>query len=91
MRWRAPGRRDEERRKFQRLMRKLEATRLRLGMNKAELAAALGANVDGVRAWMTGRTVGRKETVARINAFLRAYSSALTAPRARLKGRTRSG
>jgi transcriptional regulator with XRE-family HTH domain len=51
-------------------MRKVEAIRLRLGMNKAELAAALGAEVNGVRAWMSGRAVGRKETVARINAFL---------------------
>jgi DNA-binding transcriptional regulator YiaG len=67
---RKPGRRDDERRKFQRLMRKLEATRLRIGMNRAELAAELGATVGGVRAWMTGRTVGRKETVTKIRDFL---------------------
>ena len=51
-------------------MRKVEVVRLRYGMSKTELATELGANVDGVRAWMTGRTVGRKETVAKIKAFL---------------------
>jgi hypothetical protein len=61
--WRKPGRRDEERKKFSALMRKVEAVRIRYGMTKAKLAAELGANVDGVRAWMTGRTIGRKETV----------------------------
>jgi ribosome-binding protein aMBF1 (putative translation factor) len=71
-------------------MKKVEAIRVREGMSKTELAAELGANVDGVRAWMTGRTVGRKETVAKIKDFLSADSTALTAPRARLKGRTHS-
>ena len=52
-------------------MRKVEAVRIRCGMTKTELAAELGANVDGVRAWMTGRTVGRKETVAKINDYLK--------------------
>ena len=47
-------------------MQKLEAVRVCYRMTKMELAAELGANVDGVRAWMTGRTVGRKETVAKI-------------------------
>ena len=63
MMWRAPGRRSAEREKFRRLMHKVEAVRERDGMTKTELAAELGANVDGVRAWMTGRTIGRKETV----------------------------
>jgi hypothetical protein len=61
--WRRPGRRDEERKRFAALIRKIEAVRLRYGMTKMELAAELGADVDGVRAWMTGRTIGRKETV----------------------------
>jgi DNA-binding transcriptional regulator YiaG len=52
--WRAPGRRSAERDKFRRLMKKVEATRVRDGMSKTELAAKLGANVEGVRAWMTG-------------------------------------
>ena len=69
--WRKPGRRDAERKKFAALMRKVEAVRLRYGMTKRELAAELGANVDGVRAWMTGRTTGRKETVDKINDFLK--------------------
>lgn len=68
--WRRPGRRDEERKQFAALMRKVEAVRISCGMTKTELAAELGANVDGVRAWMTGRTIGRRETVERIKAFL---------------------
>jgi DNA-binding transcriptional regulator YiaG len=55
-------------------MRKVEAVRIRYGMTKIELAAELGANVDGVRAWMTGRTIGRKETVAKIEDFLKRKS-----------------
>jgi DNA-binding transcriptional regulator YiaG len=74
MRWRRPGRRDEERKQFAALMRKVEAVRIRYGMTKTELAAKLGANVDGVRAWMTGRTIGRKETVAKIKDFLKRNS-----------------
>ena len=61
--WRKPGRRDEERKKFAALMRKVEAVRVREGMTKTERAAELGANVDGVRPWATSRTIGRKETV----------------------------
>ena len=71
MRWRRPGRRDEERKRFAALMREVEAIRVRDGLTKTELAAELGANVDGVRAWMTGRTIGRKETVAKIKDFLK--------------------
>jgi DNA-binding transcriptional regulator YiaG len=55
-------------------MKKVEAVRVREGMTKMELAAELGANVDGVRAWMTGRTIGRKETVAKIKNFLKRKS-----------------
>ena len=51
-------------------MQKVEAVRILYRMTKMELASELGANVDGVRAWMTGRTVGRKETVAKIKMFL---------------------
>src|SRR5215469_8910158 len=36
--WRRPGRRDEERKKFASLMRKLEHFRLRQGITKRELA-----------------------------------------------------
>jgi len=63
----APLTADEERKRFAALMRKVEAMRLRYGMTKTEL----GANIEGVRAWMTGRTVGRKESVAKIQAFLK--------------------
>jgi ribosome-binding protein aMBF1 (putative translation factor) len=68
--WRKPGRRDAERKRFAALMRKVEAVRIHYGMTKIELAAELGANVDGVRAWASGRTIGRKETVERIKRFL---------------------
>ena len=68
--WRKPGRRDEERKKFSALMRKVEAIRLHHGMTKTELAAELETTTDALRNWMTGRTVGRKETVAKIKAFL---------------------
>jgi ribosome-binding protein aMBF1 (putative translation factor) len=68
--WRRPGRRDEERKQFAALMPRVEAVRIRRGMSKTELAAELGGNVDGVRGWMTGRTVGRKESVDKIKTFL---------------------
>jgi ribosome-binding protein aMBF1 (putative translation factor) len=68
--WRRPGRRDEERKQFAALMLRVEAVRIRRGMSKTELAAELGGNVDGVRGWMTGRTVGRKESVDKIKTFL---------------------
>ena len=69
--WRKPGRRDEERKKFAALMRKVEAVRVREGMTKTELADKLAANADGVRAWMTGRTIGRNETIKKLETFLR--------------------
>jgi DNA-binding transcriptional regulator YiaG len=68
--WRKPGRPDEGRKKFSALMRKVEAFRLRYGISKTELAAELETTTDALRAWMTGRTVGRKETVAKIRDFL---------------------
>jgi DNA-binding transcriptional regulator YiaG len=69
--WRKPGRRDLERKEFAALMQKVEALRLRLRVNKTELAAELETTTDALRAWMTGRTVGRKETVAKIQDFLK--------------------
>ena len=55
-------------------MRKVEALRLRLGISKTALAGELETTTDAVRAWMTGRTVGRKETVHKINDFLKRNS-----------------
>jgi ribosome-binding protein aMBF1 (putative translation factor) len=69
--WRKPGRRDEERKKFSALMRKVEAVRLRYGISKTELAAELETTTGALRNWMTGRAIGRRETVAKINDFLR--------------------
>jgi DNA-binding transcriptional regulator YiaG len=48
--WRKPGRRDEERKKFAALMRKIEALRLRLGISKTALAAELETTTDVLRA-----------------------------------------
>jgi DNA-binding transcriptional regulator YiaG len=69
--WRAPGRRSAEGEKFRRIIKKVEAVRISYGLSKTELAAELGTTTDALRAWMTGRTVGRKETVAKIKDFLR--------------------
>jgi transcriptional regulator with XRE-family HTH domain len=69
--WRAPGCRNAEREKFYRLMKKVEAIRLRNGMTMTELAAELKTATDALRNWMTGRAIGRRETVAKINDFLR--------------------
>jgi DNA-binding transcriptional regulator YiaG len=69
--WRRPGRRDEERKQFAALMREVEARRLKFGLSKTEPAAKLESTTDALRAWMTGRTIGRKETVAKIRSFLR--------------------
>jgi DNA-binding transcriptional regulator YiaG len=55
-------------------MREVEAVRVRVGMSKTELATELGTTKDALRAWMTGRTVGRKETVAKIKDFLKRNS-----------------
>jgi ribosome-binding protein aMBF1 (putative translation factor) len=68
--WRKPARRDAQRKSFSALMRRVEARRLKLGPSKAELAAELGTTDDAVRAWLTGRTIGRNETVERIKRFL---------------------
>jgi ribosome-binding protein aMBF1 (putative translation factor) len=69
--WRQPGRRDAERKRFAAIMRRVEARRLKLGMSKTKLAAELETTTDALRAWLTGRTVGRKETIAKINDFLK--------------------
>ena len=63
--WRKPGRRDTERKRFARLVAQVERIRLRHGMSKTTLAGELETTTDALRAWMTGRTIGRKETVAR--------------------------
>ncbi|HXM03987.1 MAG TPA: hypothetical protein VN939_15350 [Chthoniobacterales bacterium] len=66
----AAERRYEERKKFAALMRKVEAIRLRYGISKSALAAELETTTDSLCAWMTGR----KETVDKINDFLKRES-----------------
>jgi hypothetical protein len=68
--WRKPGRRDGERKKFAALMRKVEVVRSRYGVSKSALATELETTTDSLRAWMTGRTVGRKESIDKIQAFI---------------------
>ena len=72
--WRKPGRRDEERKRFAALMRKVEAIRLRDGITKTALAAELETTTDALRNWVTGRAIGRKETVERVKDFLKRKS-----------------
>ena len=67
---RQPGRRNKERERFAALMRKVEKIRLREGLTKRALAAEIGTNEDALRNWMTGKAIGRRETVAKIKAFL---------------------
>ena len=69
--WRKPGRRDEERKNFAALTRKVEALQLRQGISKTALAAELETTTDALRNWMTGRAIRRKETVVKNNDFLR--------------------
>jgi ribosome-binding protein aMBF1 (putative translation factor) len=85
--WQRPGRWDEERKTFAALVRKVEATRIRDGMSKAALAAELGTTTGALRNWMTGRAIGRKEAVARLEEFIRHRTRQF---RQRLRLRTRT-
>ena len=51
-------------------MRKVEVVRSRYGVSKSALATELETTTDSLRAWMTGRTVGRKESIDKIQAFI---------------------
>jgi DNA-binding transcriptional regulator YiaG len=42
-----------------------------LGMSKMVLAAELETTTGALRNWMTGRTVGRVETIVKIQEFLK--------------------
>jgi ribosome-binding protein aMBF1 (putative translation factor) len=68
--WRRPGRRDEERKRFTALLRRVEAIRVRNGWSKTDLAREIGTTVDVLRAWVTGQALGRKESVAKLKVFL---------------------
>jgi transcriptional regulator with XRE-family HTH domain len=70
--WRRPGRRDEERARFNRLILKLERFRRREGITKAELARRLNTTKGLMYDWLSGKTIGRKATVERIKEFLQA-------------------
>jgi hypothetical protein len=79
--WRAPGRRDEERRRFAALMRRVEKIRVREGLTKRALAAEIGASEDGLHSWISGRS----ETVARIKEFLERKRGSVTAKNSVIK------
>jgi hypothetical protein len=73
--WRKPGRRNAERANFHRLMNKVEAVRIRHGLTKVALAAEIGTAEVVLRGWLAGEAVGRKESVAKINDFLKRKSA----------------
>jgi hypothetical protein len=69
--WRRPGRRDEERERFNRLMRKLERYRLREGITKRELARRLRTSEAAIHyCSAAGRSVARLPWSG-LRAFLR--------------------
>lgn len=47
-------------------MRKVEKLRVREGLTKRALAAEIGASEDGLHSWISGRSIGWQETVAKI-------------------------
>jgi len=55
-----------ERKQFAALTRRVEAIRVREGLTKRALAAEIGTSEDALRNWLTGRALGRAETVALI-------------------------
>jgi len=67
---RRPGRRDEERARFDRLMQKLDRLRVQERLTQRELARRLGTNKAVVHNWLRGRSIGRKASVERIRALL---------------------
>jgi ribosome-binding protein aMBF1 (putative translation factor) len=74
--WRRPGRRDEERKQFAVLMRKVEGIRVREGLSKSALAAEIGTNENALRNWMTGRALGRRETIPKLELFVKSRETA---------------
>jgi ribosome-binding protein aMBF1 (putative translation factor) len=64
-------RRNAERERFRRLMKKVEAIRLRDGMTKKALAAEIGIDKDVLRSRLAGEAVGRAESVAKLLRFLK--------------------
>ena len=69
--WRKPGRRTPEREKFRRLMEEVEAIRLRDGMTKKAVAAEIGTTKEVLRSWLAGQSIGRAESVAKIQQFIK--------------------
>jgi DNA-binding transcriptional regulator YiaG len=69
--WRRPGRRNKEREAFARLMREVERVRLRDGLSKAAVARELGTSKDVLYDWVSGKTIGRKESVERLREFVK--------------------
>jgi hypothetical protein len=51
-------------------MHKVEVIRVRDGLSKTALAKELTTTTDALQNWMTGRAIGRKQTVDRIKKFL---------------------
>jgi transcriptional regulator with XRE-family HTH domain len=53
-------------------MIELERVRIREGISKTELARRLRTTKDVIYEWLNGKTIGRKASVERIEAFLNA-------------------
>lgn len=70
---RRPGRRENERKRFARLIKALERIRTREGMTNAELARGIGTGANVVSGRLNGRAIGREESVQRLTAFLDSY------------------
>jgi DNA-binding transcriptional regulator YiaG len=69
--WRAPGRRDAERKALTRLMAKVERIRLRDGVTKTAVATAIGVGKDVFFDWLSGRSLPNQKSIAKIEAFIK--------------------
>jgi DNA-binding transcriptional regulator YiaG len=69
--WRAPGRRDAERKALTRLMAKLEKIRRRDGITKTAMASAIGVGKDVFFDWLSGRSLPSKRSLAKIKEFIK--------------------
>ena len=59
-------------------MRRVEKIRVREGLTKRALAAKLGTSKDALHNWVSGRAIGRRETVEKLEAFLKSRETSST-------------
>jgi hypothetical protein len=58
-------------------MHKLEKVRVRDGLTLRVLAAEIGTTRDVVGEWLAGKSIGRKESVAKIQQFIKSRNAPL--------------